>query len=281
MKQSWMRSALNWLHQRLIPRPHLAKTLIEGRNTFEARLRDQPHLDPKIIDAILAERERIRVLFEQQCPEYAGRVVVCVTPPNQAPLAVFVWEERLYVLVSATQIGYPVDHPNEPGLLAWQWLVQHELAHVRRGHLSSMFWVRHIHRWLYLLGSFIFLGWHYLPEYPILNELMWGSGTSWALAWSIQTLFCLGCEWRADRDATAAIQDGAVLVDAEKTLMRWTRFSTDPAGWIRRVSYLLNSILLDPHPPLRLRIWLLRSRRQQLETSDPRCALDSAQTRNG
>jgi Zn-dependent protease with chaperone function len=185
--------------------------------------------------------------------------------PHQAPLGVFVWEDRLFVLVSATQIGHPIDHPDDPGLLAWPWLVQHEAVHIRRGHLRSMFWVRHIHRMVYLATSAVFLFWCILPETPMLNALIRGCGAAWALAWLVQTGFCLGCEWKADRGATARMQDPAVLEETKKTLKRMTQIGAGPGSAVRWVIYALNVLLVDPHPPMRARLWLLNRRLRQLD----------------
>jgi len=249
------------------PRPLLAKQWFESAEKYEERLRANTSLDPQIIELVIQERNRIHLLFTELLPTFAGRISIVVTVDGHAEhCSVFVWEKRLYVLVSGALLGRPYDHPNEPGLKAWQWLARHEAAHIRNNHLFWFFHTRRFFRIPYLLCGAAFLFLRLFASTEIFWN--WAEPCLWILTglWLLQTIVGLTLEWKADLSATASIQDKEVLEDAEKSLHRMgvqakTRLPS-PFGWIQ---YLINIFFFDPHPPLRARRWLLQRRIRQLQ----------------
>lgn len=251
------------------PRPKLASVWLESAEKYEERLRANKSLSSQVIEAILQERNRIRTLFNELLPEFRERISVVITADAAAEnCAVFLWDGHLYVLVSAALIGRPFDCPEDAGVKAWEWLARHEAAHIRGGHLRWFFHTRRLFRMaLNFFAVFaIFFSMFYAGEngYSYLLLGLWILGG----VWSLQTFVGLAFECNADFSANKSINDPAVLKEAEKCLYRMRLQAKSrwlfPFGWL---NYILSSVLVDPHPPLAFRVWLLRRRLRALKTS--------------
>lgn len=262
-----MNKFLSYLHRLWDPRPYLAKHWREAADNYEERLRAHTSLKPEVIEAVLTERARIITLFTDLLPEYKGRVCLVVTPDARAEhCAVFVWKKQLYLLVSGALLGRPFDHPEDPGYKAWEWLARHEAVHIQKRHLPWLFHTRRLLRLTYLIGIVPALFLRFLAPPEIVSN--WLYPYLWLLGgfWLLQTTLGLALEWQADVVASAAIKEPAVIQDAEKSLVRMRAQAIArlpmPFGWIQ---YIFSSLLVDPHPPLVLRLWWLRRRRRNLD----------------
>ena len=249
------------------PRPMLAREWLESAEKYEERLKGNPAVSPLIIEAVLQERNRIHALFKELLPEFAGRISVVVTTDVQTEnCSVFLWNERLYVLVSGALIGRPYDHPQDPGLKGWEWLARHEAAHVRGG---DLWWLFHVRRLFRVPFKLCMVQWVLLSLFASKETLSaWLGPALGFLAglWFIQTVVCLVLEWRADLAATRSMKDPLILDEAEKSLYRMTAQARKrlPSilGWIQ---YGISLLFFDPHPPLLARRWLMRRKRRALE----------------
>lgn len=244
------------------PRPFLANEWLEAAERYEERLRASSAVSPNVLQAILDERNRILELFNELLPEFTGRTSLVVTKDAHVEYCgVSLWKDRLYVLVSAALIARPFDCPQNSGVKAWQWLARHEASHIRRGHLPWLFHVRRLFRltyhfcWVFA----IILGIAVSKEtmYAWLKPVLWLLGAIWV----VQTVVCLCLEWKADVVATQSIKDPSILKEAEESICRMSKRRRFSFGWIL---YMFNSLLVDPHPPLFARRWLLRRRVSQL-----------------
>ncbi len=250
---------LSYLVRMWDPRPMLASEWLEAAEKYEERLRVNKYLNSQVVDDVLQERNRIRALFNALLPEFVGRTSVVVTTDVRVEhCAVFLWNDYLYVLVSAALIGRPFDRPEDTGLKAWEWLARHEIAHIRGGHLPWFFHTRRLFRLTYNFCSVLAILLSILASkhmvYTWLQPFLWLLGGLWV----VQTIVALAFEWKADLVATQSIIDPSVLEEAEKSLCRMSLQARGrwpfPLGWIQ---YVVSMLLVDPHPPLAARRWLL------------------------
>lgn len=247
----------------------LASEWLKSAEEYEERLRANQSLSPSVLEAILQERTRIHTLFKELLPEFAERISVVVTIETQAEnCSVFLWNRRLYVLVSAALLGRPYDHPEDKGLKAWEWIARHEAAHVRGGHLL---WLFHTRRLFRISLNLCFIQWILLSLFAPKQVLSaWFEPALGILAglWFIQTIVCLSLEWGADLAATRSVKDPMILDEVEKSLDRMTAQSKKRLPFpLGRILYTISLVFFDPHPPLTARRWLLRRKRRALETA--------------
>lgn len=245
----------------------LAREWLDSAEKYEERLRLNKSLNPQVVEAVLQERNRIRSLFNELLPEFVGRTSVVVTTDARVEhCAVSLWNDHLYVLVSGALIGRPFDHPEDAGLKAWEWLARHEIAHIRGGHLPWFFHTRRLFRLTYNFCGVLAILLSILTSkhmvYTWLQPFLWLLGGLWV----VQTIVALAFEWKADLVATQSIRDPSVLEEAEKSLYRMSLQAKErwpfPIGWIQ---YVVSMVLVDPHPPLALRRWLLQRRLRALK----------------
>lgn len=245
------------------PRTNLAKEFQDSASRYEEILRANNQgneQNEQIAESILQERRRIQALFQRLLPEFKEKISVVVTKEILVEhCSIFSWNEHIYVLVSAALIGRPLVHPELPGTKAWDWLAQHEIYHIKSGHIPWLFHVRRVYRItrVFFLIPLIFS--YVLPSNHLLDS--WLNGSFWLFwaGWSMKMIVSLVFEYWADLQATRSIKDPLVLEDAEQSLNRMTsqaikRFP-QPFGWL---NYLLHLLFFDPHPPFILRQWLLR-----------------------
>lgn len=242
------------------PRPMLASEWLESAEKYEERLRANQSLNPKVIEVVLQERNRIRALFNELLPEYVERISVVITTEARVDqCAVFLWNDRVYILVSGALLGRPYDHPGDTGLKAWEWLARHEIAHIRGGHLPWFFHTRRLFRLTYNFCGVLAILLSILASKEM--AYVWREPFLWLLGglWFVQTIVALVFEWQADLVATRSIRDPSVLEETEKSLTRMSLQARKrwpfPLGWIL---YAVSMVLVDPHPPLAARCWLLR-----------------------
>lgn len=251
-----MSNFLTKLYRIWDPRPKLAAEWLEFAHQYENRLANS-HLKPEIVEAILAERNRIHKLFRERLPEYQDRISIVVTNNTAEHCAVLAWNNHIYVLVSGALIGRPYDNPDDTGIKAWEWLAEHEIAHIREGHLPWFFYSRRLFQFTsalvalhILLNMFAFkqlIAAYYWPHIGILVS-----------TWLLQLIIILPREWKADLMATEAIDDPSVLIEAEKSLCRMTSQAKNRRGLLGYINYYLSALFLDPHPPLAARRFLLK-----------------------
>lgn len=170
------------------------------------------------------------------------------------------------MLVSAALIARPIDHPESDGVKAWNWLAQHEISHLKSGHLPWLFHVRRFFRFtiLFLCVSKILS--YILPSNHLIDSWLNASLWLFGFGWSIQMIVSLIIEYKADLQAIRSTKDRLILEDAEKSIARMgsqaiKRFP-QPLGWL---NYLLSLLFSDPHPPFILRQWLLHKHARLLK----------------
>ncbi len=238
----------------------LASEWLESAEKYEERLRLNKSLNSQVVEAVLQERNRIRTLFNELLPEFVGRTSVVITTDARVEhCAVFLWNDHLYVLVSGALIGRPFDRPEDTGLKAWEWLARHEIAHIRGGHLPWFFHTRRLFRLTYNFCGVLAILLSILASkhmvYTWLQPFLWLLGGLWV----VQTIVSLVLEWQADLVATRSVRDPSVLEETEKSLYRMSLQARErwpfPLGWIQ---YAVSMVLVDPHPPLAARRWLLQ-----------------------
>ena len=242
------------------PRATLAKELLDSATRYEERVRANKLTDQQIVESILRERSRIHALFQKLLPEFKEQISVVVTNETLAEhCAIFSWNKHIYVQVSAVLIARPIVHPESTGIKAWDWLAQHEISHVKSGHLPWLFYVHRVFQLTILFFGIPKIFSYVLPSNHLLDS--WLNGSFWLFwaGWSMKMIVSLVFEYWADLQATRSIKDPLVLEDAEQSLSRMTsqaikRFP-HPFGWL---NYLLHLLFFDPHPPFILRQWLLR-----------------------
>ncbi|MCH9617719.1 MAG: hypothetical protein SP4CHLAM5_10820 [Chlamydiia bacterium] len=250
------------------PRAKIAKGFLEGSDQYEAKLRASKQVSPDVVDSILAERGRIHSLMQEHLPDYKESISIVVTNDILVEnLAIFSWNDHLYLLVSAALIGRPIDHAKESGIKGWEFLARHESAHIKFGHLPWLFYTRRFFKFItYLLITFIVMT-YIFPNIQEIKTCVYTSSLLYLLSWTIQTITGLITEYQADRYAISSINDREVLDDAEKTLSRIKSQATKRfpglLGWI---NYVICILLVDPHPPLFIRKWMLRKRARSLST---------------
>jgi hypothetical protein len=261
-----LKKGLSYICKSLDQRPELAREWLDSAEKYEEKLRENVS-NPQLAEAILQEVGRIRALFTTLIPTYKDHISVVVMRDTHAEhCAVFSWKDHLYILVSAALIGRPIDHPQDQGLPAWEWLAHHELAHIRGGHLPWFFYTRKVFQWVsrfcLIMGSILFLFSSTESRQSWFKPFLWMT----AITWLIQTFVGLFFEWKADLAATQAVNDPVVLKEAEKSLIRMSGQAVKrwPSPW-GRINYTLNMLFVDPHPPLSLRLWLLKRRQKSLE----------------
>jgi len=251
------------------PRTSLAKEWLNCANKYEESLRANKLVNPQIVDSILQERSRIQALFQKLLPEFKEQISVVVTNDTRVEhCAIFSWNKHIYVLVSAALIGRPIDHPESAGEKAWDWLAQHEISHLKSGHLPWLFHVRRVFRLTFIFLCITRIFSYALPSNHLVDSWLNTSLWIFCAGWSIQMIVSLVIEYKADFQATHSIKDPLVLEDAEQFLSRMgsqaiKRFP-QPLGWL---NYVLHLLFSDPHPPFVLRQWLLRKYARKLRNA--------------
>jgi hypothetical protein len=251
------------------PRAGIAKGFLEAAEKYEPGLRSSKLLNPAIVNSILAERERIHLLLQRHLPEHKEQISIVITNDIRVEnLAIFSWNKHVYLLVSAALIGRPIDHPEENGIKAWDFLARHESAHLKFGHLPWLFYTRRVFKFTTYLPSIFMVMTYFLPNIQEIKTCLYTSSLLFLSSWAIQTVTGLITEYQADRFAISSINDLEVLDDVAKTLLRIRSQATNqlpmPFGWI---NYMVSILFIDPHPPLFIRKWMLRKRARTLKSS--------------
>lgn len=245
------------------PRKNLAEQFLVASEKYEEQLKQNKNLDPKLVDALISERNRIHSLFQQFLPEYKEKISIVIT--NDAYVescSIFRWKEQIFILVSSAMIGRPIDHPKENGLKAWEWLVRHEITHLKRGHLTTLFRLRKFHKIATYLLNAATLFFYMLPRTNMTIKCLQLSLFLWLGSLLLKIAVSLTFEYIADRNAACDIKDCLVLEDAEKTLRRIKSQAINRLGYLR---YTVASLFVDPHPLLATRIWILNKYKRHLK----------------
>ncbi len=248
------------------PRSKLAEEWLDYAQKYEEVLRANKLVNPQIVDSILQERYRIHTLFQKLLPEFKDQISIVIT--NDVCVehcSIFAWNNHVYVIVSAALIGQPIDHPELDGMKAWNWLAQHEISHLKSGHLPRLFHVRRLFRLSILFLSITNILSCIFPSNQLIDSCLNLSFWLYGASSCIQLIASLSFEYTADLQATRSIKDPLILEAAEKTISRMAsqaikRFP-QPIGWL---NYIYSSLFIDPHPPILLRKWVLRKHAQLL-----------------
>jgi hypothetical protein len=240
-------------------RSNVSKIWRENSQKYEGDLRGNISLDPKIVESVLEEKNRILTLFQTLLPEYENQISIVVTNNVfQETLAISTWDNHIYIIVSAALIARPIDNPHSNGINGWNFLALHEIAHIKSGHLPLLFHVRRVFQFsnlLIFLLSFIFFGfclfapltYLMMPNFSIFYKL-------YGIIWFIQTAISLTFECSADIQAARSIKDPLFLEDAVNTLDRMKDLTIKSIGLLK---YIAICLLVDAHPPFILRKWIL------------------------
>jgi len=243
------------------PRASLASSWEKSSFEFEENLNNSSHISSEIKEGLILEKERIKELFINELPSKKDKIFVVIT--NDAIVqscSIFVWKEKIYVLVSAALLGAPMDFPTTSIKEGWKWLALHEISHLNRFHLPTLFHIRRLFRFFLKLSPPFFIlsffsGLSYL--YPLY--LFVG-------AWAMQLVTALACEFQADIDANNKTTNAESLKEAAQLLKTMTFQAINrlpkPYG---SINYIIHCLFVDPHPPLKIRLWLMSRRLSFLE----------------
>lgn len=243
------------------PRAALASTWEKSSIEFAGNLNQSSKISHEIKEGLILEKERIKQLFIDMLPSKKDEIYVVVTNDSIVQsCSIFAWKEKIYILVSAALLGAPIDSPTISIKEGWKWLALHEISHLNHSHLPILFHTRRIFRFflklffpLFILSFFIGLSYVY-PLYLFVG------------LWALQLLTALSCEFQADIDANNKTSDPESLKQARQMLKTMTFQAINrlpnPFGLI---NYIIHSLFLDPHPPLKIRLWLISRRLSFLE----------------